>query len=535
MTYLYFLSAALGCSGSRTCLLTNPYSSSSSSYTASASGPTVTDTVKSYSGNNVVAASGMYLQDYYFDSLCPNQGIAYLDENNGHDHDSYGYHYHITSTFPYTAGPKFKGCLSSSTCCGSQSSALSGTGCTSVPSCSPLSAPSPASSPSTPATSSYTCSVPTFAPSPAPSVIPTLYPTYKHVDYGCLHTSSWVLNGGTSTIFNNAMTDISISTITNEASTIASNWSVTFYRIPNYLRTLSSQDISLLNSRPKKATDFVNGKPSVVAFAKVPFGKSIGYSSSPCNLGYFPPNVSCPVSTKTTVLFPLNPNVESTSSGCYTQSKSPIGYWVNGVAIYSPASGSSYNNLDKWHYLSPVLNQYDVDICLGSVDSSTGQYYHRTYSSCLKNRLGEIFGSGHSPIYGWMNDGIPVYGPYNGATVRAQSCWVKNTTISPGRPSVSTTVYSSSGNAVSAAFGLFFEDYYFNTSCFNTYDSSSPNLDYNNGHSHGTYGYHYHVTIDSSWNPVFPYVIGPKYKGCLKNNPKTCCSSQANAFNAQCR
>jgi len=31
--------------------------------------------------------------------------LAYLDKHNGHEHDDYGYHYHITYSFPYFTGP----------------------------------------------------------------------------------------------------------------------------------------------------------------------------------------------------------------------------------------------------------------------------------------------------------------------------------------------------------------------------------------------------------------------------------------------
>lgn len=40
-------------------------------------------------------------------------------------------------------------------------------------------------------------------------------------------------------------------------------------------------------------------------------------------------------------------------------------------------------------------------------------------------------------------------------------------------------------------------------------------LDEYNGHEHGDLGYHYHVTIDADGAGVFPYLSGPKYRGCL--------------------
>ena len=39
----------------------------------------------------------------------PKTNLAYLDEHNGHEHDEFDYHYHITYTFPYFAGPTLYG------------------------------------------------------------------------------------------------------------------------------------------------------------------------------------------------------------------------------------------------------------------------------------------------------------------------------------------------------------------------------------------------------------------------------------------
>ena len=61
------------------------------------------------SGNDFIATTGFYKEDYYYDVDCTNQGMVYLDEHNGHDHDDLGYHYHITNTFPYFTGPTLYG------------------------------------------------------------------------------------------------------------------------------------------------------------------------------------------------------------------------------------------------------------------------------------------------------------------------------------------------------------------------------------------------------------------------------------------
>jgi hypothetical protein len=183
-------------------------------------------------------------------------------------------------------------------------------------------------------------------------------------------------------------------------------------------------DLVSLNTRPKKSTDFVNGNTSADAFDVIQFGDSINYVTTDCSLGYFPPGVICPSPVSSWYRFSLRPNLEKTGGQCYTQSQKAIGLWVNGVSIYSGMSGSSYNNNGVWHYVNPVLDKYDRDICGGRTDSNTGLYFHRGYSQCLADRIGEA-GESHSPIYGWAFDGLPIYGPYNGASTLATSCWAK--------------------------------------------------------------------------------------------------------------
>lgn len=125
-----------GAAGARTCLLKDPYDLSQGTVTATSAGPTTSATYITQSGNPVSAASGLFYEDYYYDAALTAQGGAYLDKNNGHDHDSLGYHYHLTiehsqggklvPAFPFTFGPRFHGKLESNalTTCASSATAL---------------------------------------------------------------------------------------------------------------------------------------------------------------------------------------------------------------------------------------------------------------------------------------------------------------------------------------------------------------------------------------------------------------------------
>lgn len=99
------------------------------------------------------------------------------------------------------------------------------------------------------------------------------------------------------------------------------------------------------------------------------------------------------------------------------------------------------------------------------------------------------YGQGHSPVYGFSNDGYPIYGPYQAAATLALSCWAKRvytstsptgcgsnkrtcvlkdpldytkgyTTVATG-PAIGQTVDSYSGYSISAVSGVYFQDYYY--------------------------------------------------------------------------
>lgn len=116
----YSANSAMGCSdGSRSCVLVDQYDVSQGTEAVNA-GPGFDQTVRTLSGNFLVAYNGFYHQDYYWDANLTAQGSPYLDQYNGHTDAQRGYHYHITVTadnhklspaFPYIIGDRFAGKL----------------------------------------------------------------------------------------------------------------------------------------------------------------------------------------------------------------------------------------------------------------------------------------------------------------------------------------------------------------------------------------------------------------------------------------
>ena len=110
--------------GKRTCHLIDQLNPSAGTVEINASAPTTSDVVTSMSGNNFVALSGFYMEDWYYESSLNDSSLQSLDEHNGHFGELPGYtdplyHYHITrernddgsffEVFPYYIGPTFYG------------------------------------------------------------------------------------------------------------------------------------------------------------------------------------------------------------------------------------------------------------------------------------------------------------------------------------------------------------------------------------------------------------------------------------------
>ena len=168
---------------------------------------------------------------------------------------------------------------------------------------------------------------------------------------------------------------------------------------------------------------------------------------------------------------------------------------------------------------SSNLGAYDQDPCSGH--AVNGNYHHHTYPKCLAEILGDQ-GTGHSPLYGFANDGYPIYGPWHSAGVLSTSCWktrdysapTTSTGCSGGQrtcrmvdpfnpsrgttttgvttgPSFTAAVNSLSRNAITTVNGVFYEDYYYDSTCF---AQGGQYLNQFNGHDHDSFGFHYHLT-----------------------------------------
>lgn len=309
--------------------------------------------------------------------------------------------------------------------------------------------------------------------------------------------------------------------------------------VPSYVHTVTADDIAHLDARPQGADDFQPGGYTVAVGDSVEFGQDIGYDSTGCTgdpgYGYWPPGPVCPIDVGFDVYFPAAP--EPATETCWT-GLDQIGLLVNGTALFNWWDAQSYESQDTWHYLAPEAETWDVGLCGGH--GAMGTYHQHSSQPCLTEALGDD-GSGHSPVYGFVADGYPFYGPWVAAGERAASCWATReytagsatgcgadgvrdcVLVDPQDPSAGTvaatagpdttdTITSLSGNPIEATSGLFFEDWYYDADC-----TDAGGLDAHNGHDHDGLGYHYHQTA------TFPFSAGPVLYGRLHDNALASC------------
>ena len=231
-------------------------------------------------------------------------------------------------------------------------------------------------------------------------------------------------------------------------------------------------------------------------------------------VGPWPGNPNVPAPQYFDCEFPRNPS-QDTAHAIWTY-LGPIGLWSNGVAIYNQKDAHYWNNASSnfsmgedtsgtgWNRNALVYEGVSFDNCLGHPDQS-GCYHNHVNPKCLYN---DADSTHHSPIIGYAFDGFPIYGAYGyasamtpGTVKRMHSSYVLTTdTTRAGGPHPISTY----------PLGNMCEDY--------VYTPGAGDLDYYNGrycvtpdYPSGTYAYF--VTIDGNLNPVYPFVLGPKYYG----------------------
>ena len=202
----------------------------------------------------------------------------------------------------------------------------------------------------------------------------------------------------------------------------------------------------------------------------------------------------------------------------------PIGYWKDGVAIFNPSDGYSYNSLGVWNrnaYYWEGIQEYSFDSCNGHPQQEG--YYHNHVNPICMSGYNYTDSSKHSPLLGFLYDGYPIYGPWGYSSANNSGSSITRmrtgyslrnitdrTTLANGT-TLSSTYY---GPAVNTTYplGSYFEDY--------EWLSTNGDLDQYNGrwcvtpeYPNGIYAYF--VVITASYTPAFPITSYKYYYGVV--------------------
>ena len=222
---------------------------------------------------------------------------------------------------------------------------------------------------------------------------------------------------------------------------------------------------------------------------------------------------------------------------------SVIGYWLNGVAIFSPSSNNTPTGktsyLPNWHYnISYQAEQsygytFGEDLS-GGIAESNGQYHYVDFSfqdnwltgsghvngSTTATGIADAslipyidstltFPDGHSKIVGWALDGYPIYGPYGYGTAMSSGSIVRRMTNGYSINGSRTTNGTTPPVNATYPLGMFVEDYSY---------VGGQDLDSKNGrycvtpdYPNGTYAYF--TAVGPTLTPAYPYVVGNTFYG----------------------
>jgi len=284
--------------------------------------------------------------------------------------------------------------------------------------------------------------------------------------------------------------------------------------------------------------------------------------------GNYPTSTVIPVNQNYNLSWTLRAGTNQPAAGGFTSPGfGTIGYWLNGVAMYSPktAAGPSSNNPNiyypQWEYNSSYQSGIDNgyvfgnDFAGGVADPAiTGIYNYRDFKfgEAWTNGTGYANGGttggyptgvgdatlipylngmlqhedGHSKILGFALDGYPVYGPYGYAVPTDNTSAVKIIISGYSLKTTRTTIINTNTGLPTATppigtvlenkypLGTFVQDYAY---------VGGGDLDEHNGrycvtpdYPNGTYAYF--TTIDNNLKPTYPYVVGTTFYGAPSTN-----------------
>ncbi len=298
---------------------------------------------------------------------------------------------------------------------------------------------------------------------------------------------------------------------------------------------------------------YLNGNPNPIADAALANIQNVQYSSNwvyvttqgvPSFItGPFFANPNTVITAANNIYkFPLNP-VQNLGIPTNTGAGN-IGVFINGIGLFSYGDGFSYNPATSsdaptggaiWRRDAVKAENIGFD-CSKAHPAAQGNYHHHQNPSAFNldliqlsticnlypsDGLYVINPSEHSPLVGFAYDGFPIYGAYaytngndasNGVSRMKSSYQLRNITARTHYADGTDVI---DGPAINTNFplGWYREDYE-----YIAHPNDPTYLDEHNGrfcktpeYPNGIYCYF--TTVDSNYNSIYPYAVGPTYYG----------------------
>ncbi|MEY2879600.1 MAG: hypothetical protein RLZZ15_1980, partial [Verrucomicrobiota bacterium] len=267
---------------------------------------------------------------------------------------------------------------------------------------------------------------------------------------------------------------------------------------------------------------------------------------------------------------PRNPSIPTTKS----ITRGVGGVLVNGVYLWNNGDAQSYNTATGqvsmqggqgiWNRLAGPTEGPTFDSA-NAHQPGNGQYHNHINPRALRYQLGdavtydattktyaEATPTKHSPIIGWANDGLPIYGPYGYSNANSATSAVRRMTsgftkrdgtlgttnlASTGRTTLPTWAASVQNRSATlattqygpttavSAIGIFAEDYEYLGDLGKTqgtdFDLNRQNVRFCVTPEFPAGTYAYFTCIDATGASVFPDVIGQEFFGTPASNQGT--------------
>ena len=266
--------------------------------------------------------------------------------------------------------------------------------------------------------------------------------------------------------------------------------------------------------------------------------------------------VNNPVIQDYNVVLPLRAGTDDPSMQMYPVNDGIIGYWLNGVAMFSPSAAmgspqgfptvpSGFNYNAAFESGQELGYNFGEDAAGGHAAPGGIYHYHDfSFGSAWASGNGSAASSstttgipdayqisylggylthpdGHSKILGWSIDGYPVYGPYGYDIASDKTSAVRYMKTGYALKDLAYRRGTDAYDIITYPMGIFVQDYEF---------VGASDLDTHNGrycitpdYPNGTYAYFVTIdekTIDNGIElvPVYPYVIGTTFYGIPQQN-----------------